>query len=533
MRTLSGQAVPNTDPPGSEYPYGRARNSNPPAARNGTPLLESNLMTDCGYAMLAVMKEAGIIPDESAENIDVSQFKDAVLSLIGTVPNPDKVIIDAPDLDAGNLNLLAKYTEGLSNDDYNTWVGVSEAIGKLTVAGIVLLKVRNFTVGPVVATAGTSVYAGAPGLFSAGFIQTGLGDNTDLQKPENVVGELADDFNFTDTTTYFPVLVTLKGKPMVDFNNFWQQNSVEQFITPTQPGMHVLPLSPEWDLAYIKDLPRLSFTANFVMFELDSAGEVSFYLNVAVNNLLQLVSTNGETGVTLTISDAGAFTISFYDPAGGAGSLLSLTKYWQFRDEGQLLTAASIVLGKSDIARIDGEVWYDSVSGLLQGKQSGVECDIIGIPQGCMSVKSNSTATVIAASGQANKVKFIYFDSLCPSSDIITPSLVTQDITLDLDGVYEIIVANTVNSVSGPATVSAFAFGVFSAGGTVEYDSIHSQRTLQGGGTELGVAPLAGQDYFPGGTVLELYVWRITGNQNIIMSDITFSAKLLRPVTMP
>ena len=36
------------------------------------------------------------------------------------------------------------------------------------------------------------------GLFSAGFIQTDLGDNTDLQKPENVVGELAEDFNFTE-----------------------------------------------------------------------------------------------------------------------------------------------------------------------------------------------------------------------------------------------------------------------------------------------------------------------------------------------
>ena len=61
MRTLDGQNVPNIDAPTTEFPYGRARNSNPPAARNGTPLQEDNLMTDMGYAMLSIMKAAGLV----------------------------------------------------------------------------------------------------------------------------------------------------------------------------------------------------------------------------------------------------------------------------------------------------------------------------------------------------------------------------------------------------------------------------------------------------------------------------------------
>ncbi len=84
MRTLDGQSIPNIDPPSSTYPYGRAKNSSPPSARNGTPIQEEDLLTDIPYAMLAVMKEAGINPDEVAEDIDTSQFKDAILSLIST-----------------------------------------------------------------------------------------------------------------------------------------------------------------------------------------------------------------------------------------------------------------------------------------------------------------------------------------------------------------------------------------------------------------------------------------------------------------
>ncbi len=534
MRTLSGQNIPNIDPPDSEHPFGKARNSNPPSARNGTPLREANLMTDGLYAMLAVMKEAGIIPDESVENIDVSQFKDAILSLIGTVPNPDKVIYDAPELDFSNLNLLAKFTEALSNDDFNTWIGVSEAIGKLTVLGVVTLKVRNFTIGPVVATKGTSVYAGAPGLFSAGFIQTDTGDNSDLQKVQNVVGELADDFNFTDTTTYFPVLVALKGKPMVDAFNFWTQNDVQRFLSPAQPGLHYFPLSSEWDESYIKDLPRLVFTANFVFFEHAANGEVNFYLNAAINDLLQLVSTNGEDAVTITISDAGAFTISFYTPLAGQGSLLSLGKFWQFNSRGFLLTKGSIILSSSDaLPYQNGEIWYDALLGKLMGKEAGTEGNLIGVDvqQGSMYVRDNATETVISTSGESNKVKFTNFDTLGPNTTLLVPSLATQDVLLNKDGVYEIIISMTPNSGVGPA--AEYGFGLYSNNGVFEHGMFHNHRNMAGGGGESGSVSLSGQEHFGSGTKLELYIWNEDNTTNIIISDCTISVKLIRELPFP
>lgn len=527
MRTLTGQSVPNIDPPDSEYPYGRARNSSPPESRNGTPLLETNLMTDCGYAMLAVMKEAGVIPDESAENIDVSQFKAALLSLIGTVPNPDKVIIDAPILESGSLNLLNRMSGLLNINEFNAWVGVSEAVGKLTISGIVLLKVRNYTGGPVVATAETSVYAGSPGNPSAGFIQVDNNDNTDLQKPENVIGELAEDFNFTDTTTFFPVLVVLKGKPMFDSN--WIQNLTDKFLTPAQPGIQIETLSSEWDESFLEDMPRISFSPHFIVFDNPLSGrKIELYLNAAINDIAQLVSTSGEKAVTVTIDENGTFIIRFYDPAGGAGSLLSLTKQWIFSEIGRLETTGSIILSSSDTTKENGEVWYDTLIGKLIGKQAGSEFNLIGaeMEQGCMYVKDNATVTVISATGVANKVKFTGFATLGPATPVIGVDIGSQDATLEENGVYEILCSITLDSVVGPAT--SFGLGIYSASGAVAHDMLHQHRNVNGGGGEEGSVTLSGQDFFSASDKIELYVYNMTNTQNVLLLDVTLSIKKIR-----
>jgi len=526
MRTLTGQGVPNIDPPDASYPYGRARNSDPPSARNGTPLLETNLMTDCGYAMLAVMKEAGIVPNESAENIDVSQFKTALLSLIGTVPTPNKVIIDAPDLDVSNLNLLCRYSYGLSSNDYNTWLGVSEAIGKLTVQGIVTLKVRNRTAGPVVATKGTSIYAGDSSFFSAGFITVDLNNNTDLLNTKNVVGELAEDFNFTDTTTYFLVDVIIKGKPMVDAFNFWGEDIIAQTVTPTQPGITVFPISSEWDPNYIKDLPRIVFSPNIVFYENPTTGDYNFWKNAAINNLMQIVSTNGENAFTLNVAASGSFTISFYTPAAGPGSLLILDKFWQFNLLGYLTSGGSIILGESDVATNDGEIWYDSAEDKLKGKENGIIDNLIGHEQGCIYTRDNATVTTISGIGEGNKKKFDYFDQLGPNTSKIIPSIPNQDIEIVEDGIYEIILSITPDSVGGPA--AAYGFGIYSSSGTVSHDMLHAHRNMAGGGGEFGSVSISGQDSLTAGTKLELYVWNDTNTQDIILADVTFSVKKLR-----
>jgi len=374
MRTLDGQSIPNIDPPSTDYPHGRAKNSDPPSARNGTPIQEENLLTDIPYALLAVMKQASIIPNELPENINSSQFLDAILALIGIT---DKVIVDAPDLDITKVNLLCRYDTGLSNDDFNNWVGICESEGKLTVKGIAKLKIRNRTGIPVVAPKGTNVFAGDMGFYGAGYIQNTLNDNGDLFDSHNIVGELAEDFNFTDTVSYFLVDVVIKGKPMVDSNNFWIEDLTEQTVTPTQPGIAISQISSQWDITYIKDHPRFVFSADMVFFENISTGEANLWKNAAINNLMQIVSTNGEGAFTLYISDTGVFTISFYTPSGGPGSLLVLDRFWQFNKQGFILSSASLILGKSDIAVNDGEIWYDSVGGKLKGRENGVTGDLI------------------------------------------------------------------------------------------------------------------------------------------------------------
>ena len=242
MRTLDGQSISNTEPPSSAYPYGRAKNSSPPSARNGTPIQEEDLLTDIPYAMLAVMKAAGIVPNEVPEDIDTSQFKDALTSLIG---------------------------------------------------------------------------------------------------------------------------------------GFWTQDIIEKTLTPAQPGITINQVASQWDETFLEDKPRYTLSSHFIIFENDSFGNtIEMYLNAAINDLSQLISTNGETAVTITFSDNGDFRIRFYAPSAGVGSILTLTKYWEFLDVGHLLTTGSIILSSSDTTKENGEVWYDTLFGVLMNKEGGTTYEI-------------------------------------------------------------------------------------------------------------------------------------------------------------
>ncbi len=107
MRTLIGQSIPNITAPTASFPYGRAKDSSPPSSRNGTPLKEANLITDTQYSILAVMKEAGLAPNEQPEEIDNSQFKDAILSLINSAVNSAlaPIVVNISNLFSGVLTI--------------------------------------------------------------------------------------------------------------------------------------------------------------------------------------------------------------------------------------------------------------------------------------------------------------------------------------------------------------------------------------------------------------------------------------------
>lgn len=85
MRTLKGQNVPNIDETNpADFPHGRPKDASG-GLQNGTQLTEKTTMTDTKYALLHVMKQAQVDPDETPESISNSQFFDAAHRLWGNV----------------------------------------------------------------------------------------------------------------------------------------------------------------------------------------------------------------------------------------------------------------------------------------------------------------------------------------------------------------------------------------------------------------------------------------------------------------
>lgn len=82
MRTFLGQSVPNIVID-ADFPKGTAKDDSPLGSKNGTPVTEKAGIADCYNALLAVMNEAGIAPNETPEKqVGGSQFLEALRIVI-------------------------------------------------------------------------------------------------------------------------------------------------------------------------------------------------------------------------------------------------------------------------------------------------------------------------------------------------------------------------------------------------------------------------------------------------------------------
>lgn len=141
-----------------------------------------------------------------------------------------------------------------------------------------------------------------------------------------------------------------------------------------------------------------------------------------------------------------------------------------------------------------------------------------GLAFGTIYVNDNSTATVITASGEANKVKFAHFNTN-GESHLVTPDHTNDRLTVAAAGVYLIGIAMTIESVAGPA--AKFGMRVYKNGATA-IACLHAHNNIAGGGSVERsahmscIAPLAANDY------IELFIYNETGTEDVILSDVNF-----------
>ncbi len=82
MRTLLGQSVPNITT-NADFPKGTPKDDSPLGSKTGTPITEKAGIADCYNALLAVIAEAGLTPNEQPERqVGGSQFLDALKKVL-------------------------------------------------------------------------------------------------------------------------------------------------------------------------------------------------------------------------------------------------------------------------------------------------------------------------------------------------------------------------------------------------------------------------------------------------------------------
>lgn len=77
-----GGPIPRLDGAASptDYPYGKAKNDDPPGSGNGTPL-QIETAADPVQAMYACLVNAGVVPNESSEHVNNSDFLTALRNM--------------------------------------------------------------------------------------------------------------------------------------------------------------------------------------------------------------------------------------------------------------------------------------------------------------------------------------------------------------------------------------------------------------------------------------------------------------------
>ena len=146
--------------------------------------------------------------------------------------------------------------------------------------------------------------------------------------------------------------------------------------------------------------------------------------------------------------------------------------------------------------------------------------DDIGLPYGELSVTDNLSETVILATGEANKVQFLFFDTV-GEANRTTPDATENHILVSITGKYLVTISLAAESVAGAAV--NMAFNAYKDNGTIKLPHIHAHRDFDGGGGDVGSISLSGISDFTAGDTLELWLWNESNTQNIIVEDVTMS----------
>lgn len=116
MKTPVSLAVKNA--PSADFDYGRVKDETSAGAANGTAIA-ADIIDNIWYAMLAVIKEAGVTPSETTENTNgVNDFLDAINELLtGILIDEDDMVSDSAVL-APTQQSVKAYVDGFGLRNY-------------------------------------------------------------------------------------------------------------------------------------------------------------------------------------------------------------------------------------------------------------------------------------------------------------------------------------------------------------------------------------------------------------------------------
>lgn len=144
-----------------------------------------------------------------------------------------------------------------------------------------------------------------------------------------------------------------------------------------------------------------------------------------------------------------------------------------------------------------------------------------GLCFGQISVVDNTTPTVISGTGEANKVRFMNFDTNGPENGVVANADDNQLEILE-DGYYIIVVMNHADKQAG--TAATFGFRAYKNGGQQTCEGVHAHQRFTGGAGDVQAIPLGGLALLDKGDKIELWLWNNTNTNNIIIEDSTFFA---------
>lgn len=143
----------------------------------------------------------------------------------------------------------------------------------------------------------------------------------------------------------------------------------------------------------------------------------------------------------------------------------------------------------------------------------------------------NTVNTTFSAAGTitTNNVKVTIYDRPGPRSGEIREDLTNSHILIKKRGIYAILMAGSIESVAGGGIKIGFHAKVNGTASSIDViQNAHTERNLSGGGGDIGSVSVMGLWELERDDKLEMWCWNATNANAILISDISFSAILLK-----